>query len=491
MIRFDVRTLASAFAVLFLSTLVQAGTNFWYEMKLAGSPAGWSHMTDGVEGEYRTVMNETAFRIRRAGAEVSMTVQIEWVESADGKPISMTSRQDLGTQQMTTIWTFEGDSIRIATEQGGRRNETTVAAPTVPWLTPGGVQDEFKRQAKAGKKKISMATLAPDFGPEPVNMVYTFTGTEQYAVGDEAQEVSVWSMSMDKLPFPSVMKYSADWDMLVSEMKAPFGQIDMIMSTRAEAMDSLDGKSPELMLSLMITPDKAIPNWLHARQGRFRLDTKDGAMPSLPSAGYQRIESLPDAGSVIQIMDLDKPSVASKADMANQEYRGTSGLVDTTDEKIHELVAKALDGVGDSDAERAEAMRGFVHRWISVKNYGTAFASASETARNRTGDCSEHGVLLAAMLRVSDIPSRLATGLVYFKPDGDKGEGVYGWHMWTQAIIDGHWVDLDATLPVPFTIGHVLADTSSLADDSGIGDQYNLLALIGNMEIDVIEVVEK
>ena len=78
----------------------------------------------------------------------------------------------------------------------------------------------------------------------------------------------------------------------------------------------------------------------------------------------------------------------------------------------------------------------------------------------------------------------VATGLVY----ENGGPSVYGWHMWTQAIVDGHWIDLDATMPVPFTIGHVLVDTSSLADDTGIGDQYNMLALIGNMEIDVLEV---
>ena len=159
-------------------------------------------------------------------------------------------------------------------------------------------------------------------------------------------------------------------------------------------------------------------------------------MPKLPSAGYQRIEPTAKAGTVVQVMDLDAPSVASKEELENPQYTGSSGMVDTRDATIRELVAQALHDAGSDKAERAEAMRAFVHRWISIKNYRTAFASASETARNRTGDCSEHGVLLAAMLRIDGIPSRLATGLVYFQPEGDKGEGVYGWHMWTQAIID-------------------------------------------------------
>jgi len=481
----------SMVATLSMALGASGESDLWYEMSLAGSPAGWSHMIDHVEGDRRKVMNETAFRISRAGAEVAMTIQIEWIESTDGLPLSMTSRHDMGVQRMTTIWTFEGDSIKIVTEQDGRRNETSVAAPTVPWLTPGALQEAFKREAAAGKKEITLATLAPDFGPEPVGMTYTYTGTERITLDDKEHEVTVWSMTMEKLPFPSVMKYSSDWTLLSTEMKAPFGQIDMTLSSRSKAMNSVQGKGPELMVNLMIRPDKPIPDWLAARKGRFRLHAKKGAMPELPSAGYQRIEPTAEDGTVMQIMDLGAPSVASREELENPQYTGSSGMVDTRDGTIRELVDQALLDAGSGKAERAEAMRAFVHRWISIKNYRTAFASASETARNRTGDCSEHGVLLAAMLRIDGIPSRLATGLVYFQPGGDMDEGVYGWHMWTQAIIDDHWVDLDATLPVPFTIGHVLADTSSLSDESGIGDQYNLLALLGNMEIDVLEVDAK
>jgi len=40
--------------------------------------------------------------------------------------------------------------------------------------------------------------------------------------------------------------------------------------------------------------------------------------------------------------------------------------------------------------------------------------------------------------------------------DDDPLTGQYGWHMWTQALIAGVWIDLDATLHLPFTIGHVL-----------------------------------
>jgi transglutaminase-like putative cysteine protease len=131
---------------------------------------------------------------------------------------------------------------------------------------------------------------------------------------------------------------------------------------------------------------------------------------------------------------------------------------------------------------RAEAMRDFVRRWIRTKGLSTAFASASETAVNREGDCSEHGVLLAAMLRADGIPSRVASGLVWI-----DWANAFGWHMWTQALIDGHWIDLDATLDQTYSAGHVLVSTSSLADGDGQGQLVGLLGLLGNIDIEVVE----
>jgi transglutaminase-like putative cysteine protease len=137
--------------------------------------------------------------------------------------------------------------------------------------------------------------------------------------------------------------------------------------------------------------------------------------------------------------------------------------------------------------KRADALRKLTNKQISHKGMETAFASASETAKNRTGDCSEHGVLLCALLRADGIPARVASGLVYV--DGFAGKrGIFGWHMWTQALIDGKWVDLDATLPIRYHAAHVLTGTSSLSDGAGMTDLLSIIQLIGNLDIDVLEV---
>ena len=76
-------------------------------------------------------------------------------------------------------------------------------------------------------------------------------------------------------------------------------------------------------------------------------------------------------------------------------------------------------------------------------------------------------MLLAALLKARMIPARVCHGLVYVElgglaisgqaaeggEGGAEGDGQFGWHMWSQALINGHWHDHDATLHVPYTVG--------------------------------------
>ncbi|MFZ0890501.1 MAG: transglutaminase domain-containing protein, partial [Candidatus Binataceae bacterium] len=57
---------------------------------------------------------------------------------------------------------------------------------------------------------------------------------------------------------------------------------------------------------------------------------------------------------------------------------------------------------------------------------------------SREGDCKEHSMLLAALLRAAGIPSRLAVGFTY-------SDGQFMGHMWTEAYLND-WTALDATL---------------------------------------------
>lgn len=128
-------------------------------------------------------------------------------------------------------------------------------------------------------------------------------------------------------------------------------------------------------------------------------------------------------------------------------------------------------------------MEKFVHQKIRTKDFSTALATASEVARSLEGDCTEHAVLLAALLRARGIPSRVAIGLVY----APRHSGFAG-HMWTEAFLDGRWVPLDATLGRGgIAATHIKMSDSSLAGDSAVpvGAFFSVTMLLGRMQIDI------
>ena len=91
-------------------------------------------------------------------------------------------------------------------------------------------------------------------------------------------------------------------------------------------------------------------------------------------------------------------------------------MVDSADEDIIALAERSIAAAGLTGGgllARARILRQTARRHITHSTLATGFASASETVRSREGDCTEHAMLLAALLRADHIPSRVCTGVVY------------------------------------------------------------------------------
>jgi len=226
-----------------------------------------------------------------------------------------------------------------------------------------------------------------------------------------------------------------------------------------------------------------------AMRAELRVRARDGSLGELPSAGAQRVERTGDGAANVTI-DAAAGSPASEAERADPRHLAASAMADRDDAAIRAFAERAAGGAAPGDAAaRSEALRRAVHRHITRKNLASGLATASQALASRAGDCTEQAVLLVAALRAQGIPARVASGLAYVDAPGHPNS--YGWHMWTQAIVDGHWVDLDATLPADgprFRASRLLTGTSAADGASMDGDLSAIVNLIGDLAIDVASV---
>jgi transglutaminase-like putative cysteine protease len=133
----------------------------------------------------------------------------------------------------------------------------------------------------------------------------------------------------------------------------------------------------------------------------------------------------------------------------------------------------------------ARALAEKVYVWITRKDFSTVLATATEVARTRSGDCTEHAVLLAALARARGLPARVVVGLVYV-----PSLGGFAYHMWNQIWCEGAWRFFDATRPDGRCgAGHIKIADAALDDQSGLTVFLPVMGVMGRTEIELRELV--
>lgn len=484
----------------------------WFLLELDGRPAGWSVERWWSEDGRRVTESEMTVRVARgpSALEIELAGRVE--ETPDGEPLVLWTRRALGSAPIETTYRFTAAGVRAETVHEGRRREESAARPEGTWLTPAEARRAVARHHEAGDREYTVRVLDPLEGLEPVTVRRTWLGEAQ-----TPGAAGRWREDDSSSPgTPSTVELDATGEVVRSTtallgLEATLRRVDRetALAVRSAGIGGAEeAPGPEVLVATLVRPNRPIPEPPEVREAVYRLSLAGGSMPDLPSEGAQRVERRGDRLRLTVSARADEaPGRAPPRPPDADPVPGGAGdpaltepslYLDFEDPEVHRLLALAAPAdagppapasrsVGTSTREReARALTAFVHGYVQVKGLDTGFATASEVARSRRGDCTEHAVLLAALLRAAGIPSRAVTGLVYL--DRFAGaEQVFGYHMWVQALVDGRWLDLDPTLSWGFDATHIALGVSDLAGPDGGAALDRMLPLVGKLRIEVLE----
>ena len=174
------------------------------------------------------------------------------------------------------------------------------------------------------------------------------------------------------------------------------------------------------------------PKWV-----RFRVFIPDEVTLTIPQDHRQKV-LVRKAGQV----DIEvRPLLASEMKLSKKLRKKLTSatLYEATREPRMIDTAKKANGDAKTSWDKTAALVDFVHGFILHKSLDQAYAPALVTLRSRKGDCTEHSVLLSALLRSLGIPTRLADGVIV------SGEKI-SYHEWVEVYIDGQgFVPADPT----------------------------------------------
>lgn len=165
---------------------------------------------------------------------------------------------------------------------------------------------------------------------------------------------------------------------------------------------------------------------------------------------------------------------------AGNSHHAASFLIDYTEPAVQALARDIESRYGTQPAP--DELEQYVHDYIEDKNVAHGFDVASMVAKSRAGDCTEHAVLLTALLRMFSYPARTVTGLYVSLQDPVLAYG----HAWTEYYGDNGWSGLDGTR-ISDTVGaqHV---PLSVVDDESITYTMGLISTLQILFIDRVVV---
>ncbi len=462
----------------------------YYALMMDGKKIGYVETSRVVDDGVVTTTEKTNMSISRLGVTIQVSSVDTSKETVSGKPKSFETVMDTSGMSSKTSGKFLQDNkVEISANIFGAIQNKTIDYPEDALMVEGLRLLQVEKGIAEGTS-YSAKLFVPQFQA---------TVDAQVSIGPKVQtdlfgrivslaEIKV-EMEMPSVAGRPASKISStsyvDKDLRALKTIVPAMGMNLVMIACDKEFAHSPDDEVDFLDKLLIDSPRQLKLDGKIVKGKLTYTIKPtpGAKITVPSGDNQQVEPKKD-GTLIVIVDPAKAQKNVKFPYKGKDPEILKMLKPTMylqcdDKKIIELAKRVTTGVDDA-AVAAKKIEQFVGEYITEKNLSVGYATASEVAASKQGDCSEHAVLTAAMCRAVGIPARVAVGLVYVDKFGPRSN-VFGGHAWTQVSIAGKWIGLDATRG--FGAGHL-----ELATGSGEPtDFFSMITTLGYFKIQEIK----
>lgn len=446
-------------------------------------------------------------KIKRLNNVIQIIQDTSYVEEETGKPVSFSMASTSAGEKTNIYGKFNSDDeMSVESDVNGVKTQKTVKFKD-KILFPYAIDSLYKYP---NNKNISYSTIEPSIDVRAIKVKTEKQGQENLSADGLNRYYDKYKVSVNIMPGITSYEWRSRDGQTVKEATSIF-KIEQILSNKNEATNF--SGDYDMFSGGLIYLDKAIADPDSIDQISYKI-----TVTGIPSENIflqderQKTNRLSD-----NVIYLTVKSVKPEPDnypypfdtKGFEEYLKSGAFIMPDSDKIS-AIAKSISA-GEIDAYViANKMESWVFNNLTNKNYSLNFANAVETLETKSGDCTEHSILLASLLRAAGIPSKTVVGLIYTdmpKPaawlpaiNGVSVEGsppppsslcrqsAFGYHMWVKAYVGTKWVNLDATLPYKnFVPTHIAMAETPLNNISDRADLLiNVLKSFSSLKIEVL-----
>ena len=458
----------------------------WDVMSLSGVQIGYEHtITRKAAGPQPEIVTATfsETRIKDFGATLVTHETEEDYETLEGALLRVTYSAS-GAETSDSEATVKAGKLTVTTHTGGTTHVTETAwDPEVL-----GPEAQMRRVRESGfpiGKGITFKEYLREINKVSTSTI-TIEGRETVRIGGKPRDLYKGTSVTEALPG---MVTRVWLDETGDELKCVTADgFEEVCATREEALRALTSPDQADLAKLSIFPSNVKfdrPDLV--QEALYRIE---GSIENLKLEDRrQKIESQGPGWALLRVKALGDAAEPS-SEKPGPEYLAPSAYLQSDDPDIQRMARENVSPSA-SPAVKAKQLAAWVSGYITKKDYNVGFASAKETLLSREGDCKEHSLLLAALLRAAGIPSRVAVGVTYT-------DGLFISHMWTEAYLND-WTALDAALSGGSAVDatHIKLASSAMdgptADDAALiveaEAQYNLKINVREFKTGVLPVL--
>jgi hypothetical protein len=481
---------ALCFLVLLAALPLAAQEQSWYLILLGGKRVGTQSETFWPQAaEGRRTEQFLRLTVSRFGQAFTIAQRQTWIE--DEYLRSLESETDLNGERESLSARIRGQDLELAERRSGKASERVLPA-TGPLLGPRGAEDLLRAAlaeapfTPGSPRELSFRQFSPEAGAvHEVRLRLLGAGelADSLGVLHRGQRVDLESSAAPGVTTAAVyderggLQYSATRAGIILEVvRGDSGQ------TAGEAAAEAAGHAPELERFEMAT--LAIPvRWPGGSgSGTPRLEDLRAVIVRFTGPGLAELARAvqgrqvePSGEGLVLTFEVPQPPPAwPQLPPAGAEATGDGFYLDLGDPRLEELAARCAP----PDFACLERL---VYRTIRAKSLRHGFAGVREVLDSRSGDCTEHALLLAALLRKRGVPARIAYGFLLTE------SGFIG-HAWTEVRAGEGWFWLDPSFPGGRPYGFKLR-LGTIDPAAPVWGQIgvSLLSVAGGVQAEVLE----
>lgn len=456
-------------------------------MKMSGTKVGYfcTVQRQKIQNGTKYIITDRHFEqsIKRLGKTVKIIQDTNYVEEKEsGNPVSFSSNMQSVDELIKVAGKFLTlHNVKADFDVNGVKTSKEVILKD-KILFPYAI-DNLYRYSEA--KTVKYSTIEHGIDLREIKIETKKLEQESLSADGLNNKYNKYEVSLNILPGVKNYEWRDKNGRVVKEYDSLF-KIELILANKNDVLNASYDNDNDFLSQNLISVNKPIGNPDLIDQINYKIKVFNVSTNNLfINDERQKITQVKDNEIYLKI-NTEKPETQKfpypLETKELEEYLKNGPFIMPDSNKISD--AAKLISSGETDAYViSKKMEKWVYDYLTGKDYSLDFANAVQVFETRAGDCTEHSVLLASLLRAAGIPSKVVVGLIYT----DTPKPSFGYHMWVRAYV-GKWVNLDAAMPyknfVPIHIAMTESTLNNLSDRSDM--LINLLKSFSNIKIEVL-----